>query len=306
MYGDHLGMMKMKTKKIDSYILKVKQVASLLNYGEPEILELFKSTLPSKLYWILFPINNLRKAMETAKRVINKEKLDKQLTGQASSLSLFMKLGDDTSTPQQNMLNPQEIEAISSRVYNMSLQQDKIGKPFKPQVYQRRGRDQTQNYDRDRSRNNNRQGQNFGQNRCGNNYRRNGYMQNFSRNNGRGRGRNFNRNYSNDRSRSRERRLTPRRYNNNNNRQNTNSRLWSESGRSRSRSRSNSRVRTNRDRIRCYRCREYDHYASECQNAVVSDSEGYDSDNAALQIMATEIESDNTHDIERYREDTEY
>ena len=27
---------------IDSYILKVKQVASLLNYGEPEILELFK------------------------------------------------------------------------------------------------------------------------------------------------------------------------------------------------------------------------------------------------------------------------
>ena len=45
---------------------------------------------------------------------------------------------------------------------------------------------------------------------------------------------------------------------------------------------------------------------SECQNAVVSDSEGYDSDNAALQIMATEIESDNTHDIDRYREDTEY
>ena len=68
----------------------------------------------------------------------------------------------------------------------------------------------------------------------------------------------------------------------------------------------NSRVRTNRDRIRCYRCREYDHYASECQNAVASDSEGYDSDNAALQIMATEIESDDTRDIERYREDTEY
>ena len=52
---------------IDSYILKVKQVASLLNYGEPEILELFKNTLPSKLYWILFPINNLREAVETAK-----------------------------------------------------------------------------------------------------------------------------------------------------------------------------------------------------------------------------------------------
>ena len=116
----------------------------------------------------------------------------------------------------------------------------------------------------------------------------------------------FNRNYSSDRSRSRERRLSPRRYNNNNNRQNTNSRLWSESRRSSSRIRSNSRVRTNRDRIRCYRCREYDHYASECQNVVVNDSEGYDSDNAALEIIATEIESDVMRDIERYREDTEY
>ena len=53
---------------IDSYILNVKQVASLLNYGEPEILELFKNTLPSKLYWILFPINNLREAIDTAKK----------------------------------------------------------------------------------------------------------------------------------------------------------------------------------------------------------------------------------------------
>ena len=38
------------TDTIDSYILKIKQVASLLNYGEPEILELFKNTLPSKIY----------------------------------------------------------------------------------------------------------------------------------------------------------------------------------------------------------------------------------------------------------------
>ena len=215
-----------------------------------------------------------------------------------------MKLGDDTPSAQQKMLNPQEIEAISTVVYNMSLQQDKTGKIFKPQVYQRRGRGQRQNYDRDKSRNNNRQGQNFGQNRCSNDYRRNGYMQNFSRNNGRGRGRKFNRNYSSDMSRSRERRLSPRRYNNNNNnntRQNTNSRL-----RSRSRSRSNSRVRTNRDKIRCYRCQEYDQYTNESQYTVASDSEGHKSDNAALQIMATSMELDDTCDIERYREETEY
>ena len=101
---------------IDSYILKVKQVASLLNYGEPEILELFKNTLPSKLYWILFPINNLREAIDTAKRVMNKEKLDKQLTGQASNISPFMKLRDDTHSGQQKMLNPQDLEEISSMV----------------------------------------------------------------------------------------------------------------------------------------------------------------------------------------------
>ena len=200
---------------IDSYILKVKQVASLLNYGEQEILELFKNTLPSKLYWILFPINNLRQAIDTAKRVMNEEKLDKQLTGQASNISPFMKLRDDTHSGQQKMLNPQDLEAISSMVYNSDSTTRQNREPFKPQVYQRRRRGQRQSYDRDRSRNNSRQGQSFGQNRCRNDYRRNGYMQNFSRNNGRARGRNLNRNYSSDRNRSRERRLSPRRYNNN-------------------------------------------------------------------------------------------
>ena len=211
MCGDPFAMMKMKTQ--DSYILKVKQVASLLNYGEPEILELFKNTLPSKLYWILFPINNLREAIDTAKWVMNKEKLDKQLTGQASNISPFMKLIDDTHSGQQKMLNPQDLEAVSSMMYNMS-KQGKTGKPFKPQVYQKRGRGQRQSYDRDRSRNNSRQGQSFGQNRHRNDYRRNGYTQNFSRNNSRNRGRNINSNYSSDRSRSRERTLSPRRYSN--------------------------------------------------------------------------------------------
>ena len=89
------------TDTIDSYILKIKQVASLLKYGKPEILELFKNTLPSKLYWILFPMNNLREAVDTANRVLNKEKLDKQLTGQATSTSPFMKMRDTTNSGQR-------------------------------------------------------------------------------------------------------------------------------------------------------------------------------------------------------------
>ena len=75
---------------IDTYITRVQQVAGLLNYGEPQILELFKNTLPSRLYYMLYQINDLRTTVETAKRVLTKEKLDKQITGQ-SSVSPFMK-----------------------------------------------------------------------------------------------------------------------------------------------------------------------------------------------------------------------
>ena len=36
---------------------------------------------------------------------------------------------------------------------------------------------------------------------------------------------------------------------------------------SNSRLRSGSRANTNRDRIRCYKCREYDHFANDCPNS---------------------------------------
>ena len=44
-----------------------------------------------KLYCILFPIEDLRQAVETAKRILTKEKLDMQLTGQTST-SPFMSI----------------------------------------------------------------------------------------------------------------------------------------------------------------------------------------------------------------------
>ena len=53
----------------------------MLNYGEPQILELMKNTLPSRLWPILFPINNLRDAITTTKRVMINEKIDRQKTG---------------------------------------------------------------------------------------------------------------------------------------------------------------------------------------------------------------------------------
>ena len=44
----------------DSYVTCIRQVATLLGYGDPQILEVFKNTLPTNLYWILFPIENRR------------------------------------------------------------------------------------------------------------------------------------------------------------------------------------------------------------------------------------------------------
>ena len=78
------------------YVTQIRQVATLLGYGEPQILEVIKNTLPTKLYWILFPIEDLRQAVETAKRILTKEKLGKQLSGQAST-SPFMSIREGAS-----------------------------------------------------------------------------------------------------------------------------------------------------------------------------------------------------------------
>ena len=57
-------------------------------------------------------------------------------------------------------------------------------------------------------------------------------------------------------------------------------------GRDESRSRSNSRVSTNCDYVRCYRCREYDHFASECPNTLTDkEPDCDDADPASLQMM---------------------
>ena len=94
------------TDTIDSYISKIKQIAALLNYGEPQIIELFKNTLPSKLYLILFPINNLREAVDALKRVLTKEKLDKHLSGQTVNSTSFMKMREPHTQIRKCQLMP--------------------------------------------------------------------------------------------------------------------------------------------------------------------------------------------------------
>ena len=85
---------------------------ALLGYGEPQIQEVFKNTLPTKLYWILFPMEDLRQAVEMAKRILTKEKLDKQLTGQTSTSPFLSiregvnrKVSFDTRDKLENMID---------------------------------------------------------------------------------------------------------------------------------------------------------------------------------------------------------
>ena len=73
--------------------MHIRQVVALLGYGKPQVLEVFKNTLPSRLYWGSFPIEDLRQAEETAKRILTKEKIDRQLASQSSSTP-FMHIPD--------------------------------------------------------------------------------------------------------------------------------------------------------------------------------------------------------------------
>ena len=88
--------MNRNSETVDSYVTRIRQVTAMLNYGELQILELLNNILPNRLYWILFPIDTLRDTIETAKRVLTKENIDRQMSGQLSTTP-FMKLNSDSN-----------------------------------------------------------------------------------------------------------------------------------------------------------------------------------------------------------------
>ena len=130
---------------IDSYVIQIRQVAILLGYGEPQILEVFKNTLPTKLYWILFPIEELRQAVDTAKTILTKEKLDKQLTGQTST-SPFMNIRDGTER-KVSFNNRDElgdkIDKLTIVMSRLAAKDSHEKRPFKPQIYKSRGQNRS-------------------------------------------------------------------------------------------------------------------------------------------------------------------
>ena len=247
------------TETIDSYVIRIRQVANLLGYGEPQILEVFKNTLPTKFYWILFPIEDLRQAVDIAKRILTKEKLDKQLTGQTST-SPFMSIREGTKKASFDTRDKlgHKIDKLTIVMSKLAVTENHERRPFKPQIYKSRGQNRSYGQERYQPRSNDR---NRGYS-TGSHIRQN-YQGNRSRGNFRGNSRQSSREgYRNER------------YGNNNHRDRNRSRERTFVGnyrRDRSsgsgRSRSGSRTNTNRDRIRCYACREYDHFARDCPNS---------------------------------------
>ena len=129
------------TETIDSYFTQIRQVATLLGYEEPQISEVFKNTLPTKLYWILFPIEDLRQATKTAKRILTKEKLDKQLTGQTST-SPFMSIRDGTERKVSFNARDElgdKIDKLTVMMHRLVARDSNDKRPFKPQIYKSRG-----------------------------------------------------------------------------------------------------------------------------------------------------------------------
>ena len=129
-----------KTETIDNYVMRIRQVATLLGYGEPLVLEVFKNTLPTKFYWILFPIEDLRQAVETAKRILTKEKLDKQLTGQTSA-SPFMNIRDGTERKVSFNARDElgdKIDKLTVMMSRLAAKDSNEKRPFKTQIYKSR------------------------------------------------------------------------------------------------------------------------------------------------------------------------
>ena len=272
----------------DAYVIRIKQVARLLGYGDPQVLEVFKNTVPNRLYWVLFAIDNLHDAVETAKRFLTKEKIDRQMTGQNSTpfMRMMEKRRKSVSFDANDVLektneNMEKMTALMDKMY-IKLEQKDV--PYKPQIYQRgrgqnrrwfEGRNSWRGY---RSYSRNRKDSNRGYGRSRGNIRRGNFRGRYN-NRGRYNDREVNRTWENRRiwrqSRPRER-------------------SRESQSRSPSSSRSRSRTNTNRDRIRCFRCREYDHFANECPNQATDDSdkESDDARSLSLHLADSDVGSD--------------
>ena len=133
---------------IDTYVTHIRQVAALLGYGEPQMLEVFKNKLPTKLYWILFLMEDFIQVVETAKRILTKEKLDRQLTRQ-SLTTPFMSIRDGYNKRVPFDTNEElgdKIDKLAVMIGKLATRHSGTGRQFKPQIHQGKGTGPNRNY----------------------------------------------------------------------------------------------------------------------------------------------------------------
>ena len=101
------------------------------------------------MYWVLFSIDNLHDAVETAKRFLIKEKIDRQMTGQSSTP--FMKMTDkkrkSVTFDTKDILEKtnENMERMTMLMDKMYIKLEQKDVPYKPQIYQRgRGQNRRQ------------------------------------------------------------------------------------------------------------------------------------------------------------------
>ena len=103
---------------------------------------------PQNYIGYCFPVEDLRQAVETAKGILTKEKLDKQLTRQTST-SPFMsirgginrKISFDTRDEFED-----KIDKLTVMLDRLAAKDNNKKEPFKPQIYQGRGRRQNRGF----------------------------------------------------------------------------------------------------------------------------------------------------------------
>ena len=192
--------------------------------------------------------------------MLTKEKLDKQLMGQTST-SPFLSIREGTD--KRVSFNARD--ELGDKIHKLTVVMSKLAaidnhkrRPFKPHIYRSRGQNRSYGQGRYQPRTNDRN-RRYGTDRD----TRQNYQGGRSRGNFRGnnrqdsRERSRNKRYSNHNSRNRNRsgeRTSIRNYRRDRSSNND-------------RSRSESRASTNRDRIRWYICREYDHFVRDCPNS---------------------------------------
>ena len=126
------------TETLDSYVTCIRQVAKLLGYGVPHVLEVFNNKLPTKLYWVLLSIEDLRQVVETAKTILTKEKINRQVAGKISSMP-FMNIKDGyinkkVTFDTQDSLD-KEIDRLTSMMNKSTVQDNDQNKQFQPKIY---------------------------------------------------------------------------------------------------------------------------------------------------------------------------